>query len=57
MQLMMDAHKENTEEREEDKEHDQDFKEMYQGVTKRSMSLLSVVLTEDVIFNLFIIID
>lgn len=35
MQLLMNAHKEPTEEKQEDKEHDKEFKEMHKGVNKR----------------------
>ena len=35
MQLLVNAHKEPTEEKQEDKEHDKEFKEMHKGVTKR----------------------
>ena len=39
MQLLMNAHKEPTEEKQEDKEHDKEFKEMHKGVTKRGQIL------------------
>ena len=37
MQLMMNAREETNEEKQENNEDDKEFKEMYQGVTKRSM--------------------
>ena len=37
MQLIMNAHEDTNEEKQEDKEDDKEFKEMYKGVTKRSM--------------------
>ena len=48
MQLMINAHKEPYGEKQEDKEHDKDFKEVYKGVAKRgrlstgSLNLLTV---------------
>ena len=35
MQLMINAHKEPNDENQEDKEHDNEFKEVYKGVKKR----------------------
>ena len=35
MQLMINAHEDNTEEKQEDKEHDKEFKELYGNVSKK----------------------
>ena len=35
MQLMINAHKEPNDEKQEDEEHDKEFKELYKGVAKR----------------------
>ena len=35
MQLMLNAHKEPSDQNQEDKEHDKEFKEVYKGIAKR----------------------
>ena len=41
MQLLMNAHKDPSDEKQEDKEHDKEFKEMHKGVTKRGQFYLT----------------
>ena len=41
MQLLMNAHKEPSDEKQEDKEHDKEFKEMHREVTKRGQFYLT----------------
>ena len=59
MQLLMNAHKEPTEEKQEDKEHDKEFKEMHKGVTKRGQILQNTQIqryfggSNSNIFNIF----
>ena len=39
MQMMMNAHADNSEEKQDDKEHDKDFKEVYGNLGKRRKDL------------------
>ena len=59
IQLLMDAHKELDEEKQEDKEHDQGLKKIYKGTSKRSTYVpyiltTTLVLLESKYFHLFI---
>ena len=46
MQMMMNAHADNSEEKQDDKEHDKDFKEVYGNLGKRSEDLFTPIESE-----------
>ena len=46
MQMMMNAHADNSEEKQDDKEHNKDFKEVYGNLGKRSEDLFTPIESE-----------
>ena len=46
MQMMMNAHADNSEEKQDDKEHDKDFKEVYGNLGKRRKDLFTPIESE-----------